>query len=140
MLPPIDTKLICDGFCCGEYSTVIGEGNRLRLPNDLAQLLKQNNISELWRFLDPTDQRFILCPPKFVSVYKEVALNHFPADMNHEEAFRKFICSGKPTQMAKYNRIRINAVCLSHSRIKEGDRVDILGVGLWFEVSRNRKG
>jgi DNA-binding transcriptional regulator/RsmH inhibitor MraZ len=53
--------------------------------------------------------------------------------------FRKYICSAAPAGIDSQGRICVPEICMSHARLEVGDQVNILGVGLWYEVWKEDK-
>ena len=139
MLPPLDKNAFNEGFCWGEYRATISEDCRLRLNKDVAEMLREHEVKQLWRFPDPTAPAIVLCPPKMCKTYKKLAQDHLPQTMDLEKAYRQYICSGKPASIDNYNRIKIKKLCLDHAKLQPGSKVVILGVGLWLEVRRDEK-
>jgi DNA-binding transcriptional regulator/RsmH inhibitor MraZ len=45
------------------------------------------------------------------------------------------LCSSTPCNIDSQGRIRITKACLDHTGLGPGERVTMLGVGLWYEVS-----
>ena len=136
MLPLLDNKIFDEGFCWGEDEATITDGDRLRLNDDIVDVLKKHKVKTLYRFPDPTGAKVILCPPKYHVIYMKTAEQKLPKDMDRDEAYRKFIFSGKLAAVKMYNRIRIPKTCMKRAKLKTGTRVVILGVGYWYELWR----
>ena len=134
MLPPLDNEIFIRGFCWGDYWASVTDSRRLRLNDDIIEILNQKSVHNLWRFPDPTGDKFNLCPPQFHKLYLKLAQKNLPKMMNIEEAFRKYISVGKAAKIDKYNRITLTSACMEQAGIKIGSRVCILGVGYWYEV------
>jgi DNA-binding transcriptional regulator/RsmH inhibitor MraZ len=134
---PLNDDIFESGLYFGSYDPKIDEGGRLNLPKEMVDSLKENSVTELYRCPDPTGDRFILCPgpdwPTFVKVVKR----QFAESQDYAEIVR-LLCSGKPAGIDSQGRIRITTTCLDHAKTGPGQRVKVLGVGRWFEVSALR--
>lgn len=83
---------------------------------------------------DPTGERFILCPPENWETFVNAVRAHFQGMEDVEKIFR-LLCCGLVGEIDSQCRIRITKACLEHAKLGPGQRVNMLGVGLWFEVS-----
>ncbi len=126
---------IQNGFCYGFHEITVDRGPRLRLPRAIIQELKQQKVNEIWRYPDPSGRRMILVPHKFRLSYVDTAgeyiLEHFS---DKEQAYRSYIYSGTSVDIKKHGKISIIASCNKKLQVEEGQRIVILGTGLWYEV------
>jgi DNA-binding transcriptional regulator/RsmH inhibitor MraZ len=134
MLFPLDNNLLTKGFCWGQFEPKIDDEGRLHLPKEVVNILKDKGITELYRCPDPIYEGFILCPANNWKVFVEAVRKHFKSSNDAEQAFR-LLCCGLPANVDRQGRIGITKPCLVHAKVKSGDRVNMLGVGKWFEIS-----
>ena len=132
----IDHKMLEQGYCWGEYEVTVDTGPRIRLNSAIVKVLEEHAVQELWRYPDPTGPRMILCPGQHRSTYMKAAQQNFPSSLEPEDAYRRFICVGKPVRIHSRGKVSITTACKKHCGIKEGEQAVILGVGLWYEVWR----
>jgi len=134
MLLPLGDDIFESGFYFGRYDPKIDDESRLHLPKEIVDLLREHSVQNLCRCPDPTGERFVLCPeadwPTFVEAVKKL----FAESPDLGKAVR-FLCSGTAAGVDRQGRIRITKACLDHAKIEVGQRVDMLGVGKWYEVS-----
>jgi DNA-binding transcriptional regulator/RsmH inhibitor MraZ len=131
---PIDEKLFAEGYCVGEYEITVDVGPRVRLPRAVLRVLKEHKVRQLWRFPDPSGPRMILCPAQDRLTYIEVAKQNFPASMEAAEAYRKYICTGRPMPLSNSGNLSITSAYNRYLKITAGQRVVLVGVGLWYEL------
>ena len=134
MLLPLNDDIIKKGFCWGEYEVTVDTGPRIRLNRPIIRGFKGHKVKKIWRYLDPTGPRMIICPAQHREIYIKAAMQNFPSVMGVEEAYRKFICTGEPVLLKDHGRISITEIFNQHIKITSGQQVVILGVGLWYEV------
>jgi DNA-binding transcriptional regulator/RsmH inhibitor MraZ len=129
-------KFYESGFCYGRYEATVADDGRLRLNKVILDTLCKHNITKLWVYPDPTGPSINLCPPESREAYIQIANNNLPETMCDEEAFRKFVCSGVPKHVDNQGRIALSRFLMKHAGIEPATQasVEILGVGLWFEV------
>ena len=135
MLTSFNDNIIKKGFCFGRFEATIDATSRLRLNNTIVTVLQEHNIFSLWRYPDPTGKRFILCPPKHRTIFLKLAQKCLPNSMENEKALRLFLFSGTEATIDAQGRISILKCCLNNAEINPPQRIVILGVGLWFEVT-----
>lgn len=134
MLLSLDDDVLRDGFCWGQYEPKLDDEGRLRLPKEVVDILKEHGVTGLYRCPDPTDSRFVLCPPENWKTFVQAVRKHFAESLDAEKAFR-LLCCGTPANIDIECRIRITKACLDHAKLGPGKRVKMLGVGKWYEVS-----
>jgi DNA-binding transcriptional regulator/RsmH inhibitor MraZ len=125
---------ISHGFCWGRYETAIDTESRIRLNKGIVLVLKEQKVTQLWRFPDPTGIRLILCPPENRLTYVKTAKENFPKSEKLEVAFRKYISPGEPATFDGQGRLILTSACIEHLKIDKNRQMLILGVGLWYEV------
>lgn len=128
-----DKNIIEDGFCWGRFEVTLDAALRIRLSKGIQTVLSKNKVNHLWQFPDPAREGLILCPPLNRKQYIETAMSHFTEE-NREAAYREYICTGEPATIDKQGRISFTSACIEHSRIKPGQSVFLLGVGMWYEL------
>jgi DNA-binding transcriptional regulator/RsmH inhibitor MraZ len=134
MLLPLDADIFESGFYFGQYDPKIDDESRLHLPKEVVDLLREHGVRNLYRCPDPTGERFILCPGAHWPTFVEAVKKLFAESPDLGKAVR-FLCSGTAAWVDLQGRIRITKACLDHAKIKVGQRVNMLGVGKWYEVS-----
>ena len=133
MTLPIDDNIFHKGFCRGEYEITVEQGPRIRLPREIVKVLIDHKIRIMLVYRDPTGTGLILCPNKFQGAYEKIAKANFPASLEFQEAYRKFICSVKEWPVKKHGKITVGK---EYVPIAQGQRLTILGAGCWYELSR----
>jgi DNA-binding transcriptional regulator/RsmH inhibitor MraZ len=130
---PIDDDIFESGFYFGSFDPKVDDESRLHLPRKVVDLLRKYSVQKLYRCPDPTGERFILCPepewPTFIKAVRKL----FAESPDLEKALR-LLCSGTATEIDRQGRIRITNACLGHAKMKVGQRVNMLGVGRWYEI------
>ena len=134
MLLPLGDDIFESGFYFGQYDPKIDDESRLHLPKEMVDLLRAHSVQNLYRCPDPTGERFVLCPEADWPTFVEAVKKHFAESPDSEKALR-FLCSGTAAGIDCQGRIRITKACLDHAKIQVGQRVNMLGVGKWYEVS-----
>ncbi len=133
---PIDDNLFEDGDYVGEYEVTVDGGPRIRLPRAVIRLLKGRGVNKLWLFADPTGPRMIICPEPNRKTYIKMAKQSFPASMEATEAYRKYICTGRPMPLSNSGNLSITSAYNRSLKIMAGQRVVLVGVGPWYELWR----
>lgn len=136
---PLDDNVFETGFCWGQYEPKIDDEGRLRLPKKIVDTLTENCVTKLYRCPDPTGEWFVLCPVKYWKAFVEAARKRFADSPDAEDAF-KLLCSGLPADIDSQGRIRITKTCLDQAKLQAGQRVNMLGVGKWYEVGTYEPG
>ncbi|MGD0572454.1 MAG: hypothetical protein ABSB11_05480 [Sedimentisphaerales bacterium] len=134
MLLPPDDNILKNGFCWGKYDPKLDDESRLRFPKEVLGILTEHKVTELYRCPDPAGVGFILCPPGNWKMFFQTVKKHFAKSSEAERAFR-LLCSGLPASIDSQGRIRITKACMDHAKVGPGNRVNMLGVGKWFEIS-----
>jgi DNA-binding transcriptional regulator/RsmH inhibitor MraZ len=136
MLIPFDDDILKNGFCWGPHEPKIDDESRLHLPKkDVINILDAHGAKELYRCPDPVSKRFILCPAQHWKTFVDTVRKYFTESTDQEQAWR-FVCSGMPAFPDFQGRIRITKACLDRANVGPGERVHMLGVGLWYEISK----
>jgi len=133
---PLNDDILKSGFFWREFEVTVDVGPRIRLPRFVIKILKDHKVKELWCFVDPTGPRMIICPSQNRQTYIKVAEQNFPALMEAEEAFRKFICTGKQVTLSNQGQVSIPSVCNRYLKIEAGQEIVLIGVGNWYELWR----
>jgi len=137
MLTPLDENTLKTGFCWGQYELRIDDTARLRLCKEITTSLKDQEISRLWRYPDPSGQRFILCPTEHRLRFLREAQKYLKEASDAEEKTR-LLYSGTDAAIDSQGRIRIPKVCLDHVGIEPPQQVILLGVAFWCEVGAKK--
>lgn len=124
------------GFCWGVAEITVDQGPRIRLPAAIANTLTEHEVTNLWLYGDPTGPRLIICPGQFREKYIQLAKSHFPTSLETAEAYRIFICTGTNVPWRHHGRISITTLFNRKLKVASGERVVIIGTGLWYEVWR----
>jgi len=130
----LNDSIFKNGFCWGQYEPKIDDESRLHLPKEVVDILEGNGITKLWRCPDPTGERFVLCPSQHRLIFIKMIKDSFKDSEEVEEVYR-LLCSGTEAAIDSQGRIRIQKVCLDHVKVNAGKRVNVLGVGRWYEVT-----
>jgi DNA-binding transcriptional regulator/RsmH inhibitor MraZ len=130
---PFDDDILRDGYCWGGNTARIDDTGRLRLPKAIVDILTEHGVSRLWRAPDPRAKRFVLCPPDYRMTFITSVQQHFQEAEELDMAWR-LVCSGTDARVDAQGRISIPQVCLGHADTGPQRQVQILGVGLWYEV------
>jgi DNA-binding transcriptional regulator/RsmH inhibitor MraZ len=136
MVMPIGESKPDRCFCHHEYVVTVDGGPRLRLPRAIVRVLQKHGVTQLWSYMDPTGPRLILCPNEHKDEYEKLAQACFPAGMDSEYAYRRFICSSRRTEVSEQLRIGLTASYVKALRVKEHDTVVIVGIGPRYEIWR----
>lgn len=134
MLLPLNDEIFEKGYCFGQYEPKIDDESRLRLPKEVFDTLKEHGVTKLYRCPDPTGKRFILCPTEQWKTFVKAVREQFEESPDAEQASRLLCCS-TATDIDGQGRIRITKTCLNRAGLGPDRRVNMLGVGKWYEVS-----
>ena len=130
--------ILKDDYCRGVLEPKIDDEWRLRLPKEAADMLEEHGVTELYRCPDPTGARFILCPAEHWKTFVDAVKKQFQESPKSDQAWR-LLCAATPAAIDSQNRIRITKICLDHAKLGPGKRVNMLGIGKWYEISSHNK-
>ena len=134
MLVLFDDNIFENGAYFGSFEPKIDDEWRLRLPKKIVNTLGEHGVTKLYRCPDPTGERFILCPAEHWKDFVKAVRKHFAESPDVEKAFR-LLYAATHAHIDSQGRIRITKACLDHAKVGAGDRVSVLGVGKWYEIS-----
>lgn len=137
MFLPLDNESTKNEVCRGEYNLTVDNGPRLRLPKEIVKSLIEHKVKILWVYYDPSGPRLIFCPDKFRDTYLKIAEACFPENMDIQEAYRTYICTGKPWVIKNHGKISVGTFKLNEKKLERGNQVNLLGIGQWYELSKN---
>lgn len=135
MCSQINDENIKNGSYRGYWLSTVDANLRLRLNKGILELPGLQPGILLLRFPDPAGKCFVLCPPHHRSDYIDYMRHKFIASEDISTV-EKLLACGSSRRVDSQGRISIMSICLSRAGINPPARVEIFGVGRWFEISK----
>lgn len=113
---------------CLEQGELTAEEGRIRLPGAIQNELIKNGIVNLSKYKAFGFRGLIVCPPETCEIYENIAKEHdIFGKQQYSQAYGNKLIDAK-------GRISLTNVHRTHSGIKQGDFLIMIGIGMWYEL------